>query len=43
VQPTMVVDGQERPLGDVARDPGLCVLVSNEGPLRSLRAAAPFG
>jgi hypothetical protein len=43
VQPTMVVNGQERPLGDVARDPGLCALVSNEGPLRSLRAAAPFG
>lgn len=43
VQPTMVVDGEERPLGDVARDPELCALVSNEGPLRSPRAAAPFG
>jgi hypothetical protein len=43
VQPTMVVDGQERLLDDVARDPESCALVSNEGPLRSLRAAAPFG
>jgi hypothetical protein len=43
VQPTMVVDGQERALADVARDPELCALVSDEGPLRSMRAAAPFG
>lgn len=43
VQPTMVVEGQERALADVARDPELCALVSDEGPLRSMRAAAPFG
>lgn len=42
VQPMMLVDGRERPLADVARDPELCALVSDEGPLRSLRAAAPL-
>lgn len=42
MQPTMVVDGRERALADIALDPELCALVSDEGPLRSLRAAAPF-
>jgi hypothetical protein len=39
---TMIVDGQERAIIEVARDPVLCALVSDEGPLASLRAAAPF-
>ncbi len=43
VLPTMVVDGRERALVDVAADRELCALLSDEGPLRSLRAAAPFG
>lgn len=42
VQPTMVVDGQEHVFADVAGSPELCALVSAEGPLRSLRVAAPF-
>ena len=43
MQPTMLVDGQERPLDDVAREPALSALVTDEGPMRSLRVAAPFG
>jgi hypothetical protein len=42
VQATMVVDGRERAVEDVARDPVLCGLVSHEGALVSVRAAAPF-
>jgi hypothetical protein len=42
VQPMMLVDGRECLLADVARDPEPCALVRDEGPLRSLRAAAPF-
>jgi hypothetical protein len=42
VQPTMVVDGRERAVAEVARDPELCALVSDEGTLLSMRAAAPF-
>jgi hypothetical protein len=42
VQATIVVDGQERAVAEVARDPELCGLVSDEGPLASMRAAAPF-
>jgi hypothetical protein len=43
VRATMVVDGQDREIVDIARDAELCGLVSDEGPLRTLRAAAPFG
>jgi hypothetical protein len=42
VSSTMVVDGVERPIADVARDPVLAGLVSDEGPLASMRAASPF-
>ena len=42
VLPIMVVDGVERALADVARDPELCALVSDEGVLTTIRAAAPF-
>jgi hypothetical protein len=38
----MVVDCQARAIAEVARDPDLCGLVSDEGPLASMRAAAPF-
>jgi hypothetical protein len=31
---TMIVDGQERPVAEVLRDPALAGLLSNEGPLR---------
>lgn len=39
---TMVVDGVERLVADVLRDPELAPLVSDEGPLSSVRAAWPF-
>lgn len=42
VAATMTVDGAERRVADVARDPELAALVSDEGPLSSMRAAAPF-
>lgn len=42
VSSTMVVDGVERAIANVARDPDLAGLVSDEGPLASMRAAAPF-
>ncbi len=42
VSSTMVVDGVERTIADVARDPVLAGLVSDEGPLATIRAAAPF-
>jgi len=42
VSSTMVVDGVERPIADVASDPELAGLVSDEGPLAIMRAAAPF-
>lgn len=42
VSGTMVVDGVERRVADVARDPELAALVSDEGPLATMRAAAPF-
>lgn len=42
VRGTMVVDGQERAFAEVARDPDLCGLLSDEGPIRAPRAAAPF-
>lgn len=42
VSSTMVVDGVERPIADVARDPDLAELVSDEGPLATVRAAAPY-
>ncbi len=37
VAATMVVDSVERPLEDVLRDPVLCKLLSNEGPIRDPR------
>lgn len=40
---TMFVDGVERPFADVARDPELAALVSDEGPLGAVRVARPFG
>ena len=39
---TMTVDGAEHRVADVARDPELAALVTDEGPLSSMRAAAPF-
>lgn len=42
VQATMLVDGQERAVAEVAEDPELASLLSDEGTLLSLRAAAPF-
>ena len=42
VSSPMVVDGVERPIADVARDPELAGLLSDEGPLATMRAAAPF-
>jgi len=37
VAATMVVDGVERPIEEILRDPVLCKLVSNEGPIREAR------
>lgn len=34
---TMIVDGQERPVAEVLRDPALAGLLSNEGPIRDPR------
>ncbi len=42
VSGAMVVDGVERSIADVARDPEVAGLVSDEGPLTSMRAATPF-
>ena len=42
VSGTMLVDGIERSIVDVARDPDLAELVSDEGPMASMRAAVPF-
>lgn len=42
IHSTMVVDGVERPVADVLRDPELAALVSDEGPLSSARAAWPI-
>jgi len=37
VDSTMVVDGVERPIAEVLRDPVLCKLVSGEGVIRDPR------
>jgi hypothetical protein len=42
VSSTMVVDSVERLIADVARDPALAGFVSDEGPLATVRVAAPF-
>ncbi|MGQ0506813.1 MAG: hypothetical protein ACT4TC_15995 [Myxococcaceae bacterium] len=42
LQATMVVEGVKRSIGDVVRDPELCGLASDEGPLSTMRVAAPF-
>jgi hypothetical protein len=42
VRGTMLVDGVERPVGDVLRNPEMAILISDEGVLASQRAAAPF-
>jgi len=42
VHGTMAVDGAERLVADVLRDPELAPLLSDEGPLSSARAAWPF-
>jgi hypothetical protein len=39
---TMLVNGVERRVGDVLRDPEMAILISDEGVLASPRAAAPF-
>jgi hypothetical protein len=39
----MIVDGAERAVADVLRDAALAPLLSDEGVLASVRAAAPFG
>lgn len=42
VRGTMLVNGVERRVGEVLRDPELAILISDEGVLASARAAAPF-
>lgn len=42
VRGTMLVNGVERRVGEVLRDPEMAMLISDEGVLASPRAAAPF-
>ncbi len=42
VSGTMIVEGVERAIRDVTRDPALAGLVSDEGSLATMRVAAPF-
>lgn len=42
LRPTMIVGDEERDVREVARDPALCGLVSDEGRIALMRAAAPF-